>query len=293
MDYTKCGVSYPITLPHNYSLVLEGGGTRGYFTAGVLDAFLQENIIFPYVIAVSAGSSTALSYLSGQIGRNKVVAQKHMHCKEYFGLLNLLKHKSLVNTEYLYYEMVEKHVFYDFDVLRKSPIKFLVGALDCESGKSVWYPKEEFQYDWTPAIASCAMPFICPAIHYKDKTLLDGGIYDAIPIHKSIEDKNEFHIIILTQNKGYRKNRGYGKVADIYYKKYPNLVESLKTHHIRYNQQIEFCEKLEKEGKALIIRPEKPMIVGRIDRDPTKLTTLYNEGEEIGTKFAKKIKAML
>lgn len=293
MDYTSYGIPYNITLPSNYGLILEGGGTRGYFTAGVLDSFLQEDIIPPYVIAVSAGTCMALTYLAGQLGRSKVIAQHHMQRKEYFSFNNLFKYKSLVNTGYLFYEMVDNSVFYDFENFQKSKVNFLVGALDCDTGRTIWYPKEEIQKDWTPAIASCAMPFICPTMHYNNKTLLDGGIYDAIPIEKSIEDNNDFHIIILTQNEGYRKTKGYGKLADIYYKKYPNLINTLNTRHTRYNQQIELCEKLEQEGKAMIIRPQNPMIVGRIDRDPEKLTTLYNEGVEIGKVFAEKIKAKI
>lgn len=55
----------------NTALVLEGGGLRGVFTCGVLDAFMDNGVKFPFAIGVSAGACNGLSYMSGQRGRAK------------------------------------------------------------------------------------------------------------------------------------------------------------------------------------------------------------------------------
>ena len=52
-------------------LVLEGGGMRGVFTAGVLDWLMDNGMYFPYSIGVSAGACNGLSYVSRQRGRAK------------------------------------------------------------------------------------------------------------------------------------------------------------------------------------------------------------------------------
>jgi len=70
------GERFTKMLPEGTALVLEGGGTRGFYSAGVLDAFMDARIMFPYIIGVSAGSANALSYVSGQKGRNRTIVEK-------------------------------------------------------------------------------------------------------------------------------------------------------------------------------------------------------------------------
>ena len=60
-----------MTVKHQSSLVLEGGGSRGVFTAGVLDYLMEKEVKFPYVVGVSAGSCNALDYVSWQPGRTR------------------------------------------------------------------------------------------------------------------------------------------------------------------------------------------------------------------------------
>ncbi|KOS30345.1 hypothetical protein ADK17_05105 [Bacillus anthracis] len=57
----------------NTGLVLEGGGMKGVYTAGILEYFMEQNLYFPYVIGVSAGACKAATYLSRQKKRNKKV----------------------------------------------------------------------------------------------------------------------------------------------------------------------------------------------------------------------------
>lgn len=51
-------------------LLLEGGAMRGLYTAGVLDAFMEEGICADAVVGVSAGALFGMNYKSKQIGRS-------------------------------------------------------------------------------------------------------------------------------------------------------------------------------------------------------------------------------
>ena len=47
------GTRHKIMLPEGSALVLEGGGTRGFFSAGVLDAFREAGVMFPYIAGIT------------------------------------------------------------------------------------------------------------------------------------------------------------------------------------------------------------------------------------------------
>lgn len=284
------GKSNPITLPDNWALVLEGGGTRCCYTGGVLDTFLQKNIIFPYVIGVSAGAGKALSYVSGQKGRNKIMVRDHMYKNKYMSMKHVLHGKPYLNPNYVFHEMPDEHLSFDFDKFQESDIQFLTGAFDCEQGETVWFPKEEMTSDFSTIQASTSLPYVSPMMELDGKKLLDGGIQTPIPIEKSIQDGNQFHVIVLTQAKGYRKNSWNNPFPKLYYKDYPLLRENLEQRNHLYNQQVEYCEKLEQEGKALIIRPQETVQIGGLEKNPLKFLDLYENGEEDALNFAQTLR---
>lgn len=274
------GIEPKNMLPNKVGLVLEGGGTRGYYSAGVMDAFLKADIMFPYVIGVSAGAGNATSFISGQIGRNKQMIEHFITHKRYVSFTNYMKNKSVFGMDFIFGEIPQKHCFFDWDMLKKSKTRFLTGAFDCEKGETVWFEKEDLRTGLGILIASCSLPFFSPMVKYKKKILLDGGILHPIPIEKSIEDGNEFHVIILTQNEGYQKKGKKYAFFEFYYRMYPKLVETMKIRHEIYNQQVELCEELQRQGKAIIIRPLQSLEVSRMTKDVKKLLALYQEGED-------------
>lgn len=282
-----------VNLPKDWGLVLEGGGTRGSYTAGVLDAFLKENIMFHYIVGISAGAAYGLSYVSGQKGRNKLLIEHHIHKKKYMSLRNLLKNNSFINRDYVFREIQEEHLFFDWEMFQKNRAKLLSGAFDCEEGSTVWLEKEEIDQSYLPIIASSAIPFVSPMVEIKGKKLLDGGILSPIPIEKSIADGNQFHVIVLTQHKGYRKSPANLSMAKLFYTHYDKVLDSLEERHHNYNKQLDLCEQLEAEGKAIILRPREKVEVGMAERDVRKLLHLFSRGEEDGAKTVEKMKWML
>ena len=274
-----------LMLPKGTGLVLEGGGTRGFFTAGVFEAFMEHGVMFPYIVGVSAGPANAMSYVSGQKFRNRQIIEKYVGRHQYVSFRNLLKHRSLFGYEYIFKTIPGKHIFWDREVFYGTDISFLIGAFEINTAETVWFEKHELGQDLAPSIASCSVPIVSRIVRIGDMELLDGGIAEPIPVRKSVSDGNSFHVIILTRNANYKHGPMKNTfIVKLLYKKYPLLVETLLRRHEIYNNQIMMAEKLEQEGKALIIRPQKPLSVGRSTSDTKALVNLHDEGFYEGKK---------
>ena len=269
------------TMPKGTALVLEGGGTRGFYSAGVFEAFMEEGIMFPYIAGVSAGAANALTYIAGQPLRSRQIVEYYAGTPQYVGFRNLIFRGSMFNIELVFRTIPQKHIFFDWDTFNKCKTQFYTGTMNCATGKTEWFSKEHICPEMSVTIASCAVPLMAPIVKYKGFELLDGGISDPIPIEKSLADGNDFHVIVLTQNKGYvKKPFGHEKFIRRHFRKHPEVAEAMLRRHEIYNRQLALCEELEAHGKAIIIRPLEPLKVGRTTADTKALLTLYDEGHK-------------
>ena len=265
----------------NVGLVLEGGGMRGLYTCGVLEYFMENQLYFNYVIGVSAGACNAASYISRQQKRNEKVIIGFVKDWRYMSLRNLILSKSYFGMDFIFDEIPNQHVPFDFKTFYESPGVFLVGATDCQTGKPLYLNKDDLGAQFQALRASASLPMLSPIVNYKGYELLDGGISDSIPIKKSIQDGNTKNIIVLTRNKGYRKRPGkFNALLKLTYKNYPQLIETMLNRYKNYNETLDYIEHLEDEGKALVIRPSNKLEVGRLEKDPQKLYRLLHQGYE-------------
>jgi predicted patatin/cPLA2 family phospholipase len=265
----------------NIGLVLEGGGMRGLYTAGVLDLFMEKNLYLPYIIGVSMGACNACSYISRQRGRNKKININYVDDPRYLSYRNLLLKKGIFGADFIFNEIPNKLEIFDVDTFNRAKEKFMVGTTDCNTGKSVYFEKDKCQgKEIFDAIrASSSLPFMASIVKFKGLNLLDGGISDPIPIKKSIEDGNKRNIIVLTRNENYTKKPFKMKfLARKVYSNYSGLVEAMINRHRKYNSTLSYIERLRREGKAFVIRPKQPLKVKRIEKNKYKLTELYNQG---------------
>ncbi|WP_040208628.1 patatin-like phospholipase family protein [Neobacillus jeddahensis] len=261
-------------------LVLEGGGMRGVYTAGILEYFLEQELFFPYVIGVSAGACNAASYLSKQKGRNKLVTIEYASDPRYISWRNYFKNRQFFGMDFIFDEIPNQHVPYHYDVFYNSPTEFVVGTTDCMTGSPVYFNKQDYgDHLLTVLRASSSLPFIAPEVQFQNKVLLDGGISDPIPIKKAQIDGFKKNIVILTRNEGYlKKPSKFHFLVDRKYPKFKGLQQSLRKRYQTYNDTVAYLEEEEKAGNVLIIRPTEPLKVGRMERDPQKLEELYNQG---------------
>lgn len=266
-------------------LVLEGGGLRGIFTAGVLDFFLEKNIEFDGCIGVSAGSCHACSYLSKQYKRAFNVSVDYLDDKRYCSMHSLITTGDLFGVDFVYGEIPNKLNPIDNEAFMKSRTRFQAVITNCRTGEAEYPDVKDFRTDTVYIRASSSLPFLSKMVKINGELYLDGGVSDSIPIKKSIENGNTKNIIIMTRDKKYRKKQSkLGKISAIRYKKYPKFVELMNTRFSRYNEILKYIYELERQGKVFIIQPETPLNLGRIEKNREKLTNVYN----IGYKEAEK-----
>jgi len=268
------------------ALVLEGGGMRGVFTAGVLDSFLDRDLHFPYTVGVSAGATNGLSFMSRQRGRAKKANIDLLEEYQYIGLKYLVKKHNIMDFDLMFGDFPERIIPYDYKTYGESPDRFEMVTTNCITGQPEY---REEKLDEARIIdiakASCSLPFVCPIAYVDGKPMLDGGITDSIPLERAFSQGYKKAIVVLTRNRGYRKKNHKFKIPSFIYKQYPRIREALVMRSIVYNRQLDMVEQLEDEGRIIVIRPEKPVEVDRMERDPKKLTALYEEGYQVAAGF--------
>lgn len=276
-------------------LVLEGGAMRGMFTAGVMDAMMEQGITYDGAIGVSAGAAFGCNYKSKQIGRVLRYNKRFCADKRYSGLRTLLKTGNVYSTEFCYDIVPTKLDVFDFETYKKNPMEFYVVCTDIETGKPVYHKytgDEGNGFDWIRASAS--MPLVSQIVEIDGKKLLDGGIADSIPLKYFESIGYEKNVAILTQPKAYQKERN--KMLPLIrkkYKNYPNLCSAMEKRHIMYNRELKYVEQQEKAGKLFVIRPDKPLDISRVEKNPRELQRVYNIGRKTGEKCLKELQEFL
>ena len=274
----------------NTGLVLEGGGMRGIFTVGVLDYLMDHHISFPYVIGVSAGASNGISYISRQRGRSYFSNIELLKKHNYSGWKNLLSGRGYIDLDFLFYEYPDRYYPFDYKTYEASPTRFVMVVSNCLTGRAEYIEEKQDRKRLLDACkASCSLPVMCPLSWLDGKPMVDGGVCDSIPIRHAQEEGYRKNVIILTRNKGYRKPDKDFHLPSFIYRKYPAIREALRLRYKSYNHTLDYIDELEAEDKILVIRPQRPIEVGRTERDTRKLQALYEEGYELAKLIGKRI----
>lgn len=260
-------------------LVVEGGGMRGVYSAGVLDFFIEKDLFFENNYGVSAGACHLCSYLAKQYKRAFRVNVDYLDDKRYCSVHSLLKTGNLFGAEMLYDIIPNELDLFDYDTYNKNESNFYAVITNINTGKPEYVKIGDLKKDIIYVRASSSLPLLAQNVKINDKEYLDGGISDSIPIKKSIADGNKKNIVILTRDNTYRKNKNsLMPVMKLKYKKYPNFVKSMADRHVVYNETLDFIKELEKNGDVFVIRPKKPVTIGRTEKNREKLEALYNDG---------------
>lgn len=265
---------------------------RAIFTVGVLDYFMDHNIWFPYTIGVSAGASNGLSYASRQRGRSRFSNIDLLKRYNYIGLRHLLRGRGYIDLHYLFYVYPDQYFPLDYEAYFRSKDRFVMVTSNCLTGKAEYFEERQDPRRLVDICkASCSLPILCPVSYVDGIPMVDGGVCDAIPIQRAIDDGFQKNVIILTRNKGYRKEKMDFYLPGFVYRQYPAIREQLRLRYHRYNEVLDYIDQLENEGKAIVIRPQSPVKVGRTENDTKKLEELYEEGYACGERAHAKINA--
>ena len=267
---------------NNIGLVLEGGGFRGMYTAGVLDAFLQNELHFKYVIGVSAGADYGVSYVSRQLGRNLAV-NEYVSDPNYCSWFHLLSKGEYFNDDFVYRYLPDHLVPFDFDAFSASGVTMRVGLTNCNTGEAEFKTLDASDKKRFANLlsATSSLPIIAKPKKIDNEWYMDGGISDSIPLQQAFNDGHKRVVVVLTRDAAYRKDPvKFLSFWKRYYRHYPHLAEAIINRAANYNQTLDMIEKLEKEGSIFVIRPTETLPVSRMENKPKRLEKVYHLGIE-------------
>lgn len=264
-------------------LILEGGGTRCVFTAGLLDYFMEQDLYIKHVYGVSASAYAAMNYLAKQRGRTKACNIDYINIEPIFTFRSLFTTGSAFKSDLLFDIQPNKEVPFDYNTFLTSSQSLTMSVSDLQTGQPLYF--NEYK-DGNQLMQICktsnSFPVISPIQYLNGTPVLDGGMTDAIPIQKALLDGVNKCIVILTNPKGFRKKIKKNRVVSFVYRKYPNFVNVVNKRPKKYNDTLDYIEKLEKEGKIFAIYPQiEP--VKLVDRKQERLLAFYQHGYEYGS----------
>ena len=239
-------------------VLFEGGSFRPVFSCGIMDTLLEEGIMFPYCIGVSAGAADAASYISRQPERNIRILEKYRNDKRYLSKRNFLKERSIFGLDFVFREIPNKLDVFDMKTFKEYDGRFVIVTTDAKTGKVHYFDQKDVDETFEVFCATCALPGACPPAKINGRKYYDGGLSNPIPIDKCLEDGCDKMLIVLTQPEGFIKTprKSEKNMAKIMKLKYPAIAEELLKRCDKYNESVRLCEKLEKTGKAVIQRPK-------------------------------------
>lgn len=263
-------------------LVVEGGGMKCAYSAGVLDRFLDKKISFDYCIGVSAGSANAASFLGGQRERNLRFYTKHVKDPKYISFRNYLHDGQIFGLQYIYGDMSNSGGVdpLNFDAIMANPCEYEIVATDAITGKAMYFQKSDLKKDnYAPIMASSALPVFCKPVEVNDRYYFDGGVSDSIPIRRAFEQGCDKIVVILSKTRDfYKQPEGHRRIYSHKLKEYPGTVQALDNRHIMYRGEIALLKQYEAEGKAFVFAPSETVKISTFTTDPQMERQLYDLG---------------
>lgn len=278
-------------------LILEGGAHRTVFSCGVMDALLEANVKADYVIGSSAGITYGISYVSGQIGRNREMLRRFVRNPKYAGVRHLLnpRNRAYYNLRFLFDTIPNKLLPFDYAAYNSFEGEVLAAVTNIRTGEAEYLPVTGDDPEWKTLQATCALPLMFQPVEIGGEKYADGGVADSIPVEKAMADGCDKLIVVLTRERSYRKEeeRMMNFAAKRQQKKHPLYAKAMLERHTQYNDCIDKLSALEQDGGAYIIAPADTLGVGRTDKRVDKLMALYAQGYAVAMQQMPELKQYL
>ncbi len=268
-------------------LVLEGGGMRGLFSAGVMDVLMENGIEFDGIIGVSAGACFGCNYKSRQHGRPLRYNLRFAKDVRYCSLLSWLFTGDLVGAKFAYHTLPDRLDPFDHRTYEENPAEFHVVTTDVTTGEPVYKRLDgsgEALYEWIRASAS--MPVVSRPVEIEGRKMLDGGVTDSIPLRYFQEQGFARNLVVLTQPADYRKEPMRGRyLMNLLLRRYPRVAEALAVRHKAYNAQLDYVRQCAEQGTVAVICPQQPLPIGRISHNRAQMQQAYDLGRQAAERF--------
>ena len=267
--------------PPTAGLVLEGGGLRGVYSSGVLRALRDLGLEFPSLTGASMGACNAVNHVAGQWERNRIVNMRYVRDARWFSWARWLRTGEAFGMDFIYGEVPLRLVPFDFEAFRASPVSWTTSLTDVDTGEAVYVDKDGLSDVelMTVLRAATSLPWIGRPVPFRGRRLMDGGLVDSIPLARSEAGGHARNLVLLTQPANYRKEPAHaGWALRLRHPGCPGLWNALARRHEQYNASLELVHRREEEGRVLVLRPSSTLGIGRVTRDPVRLTRLYDLG---------------
>ena len=273
------------------TLIVEGGGFRTGFTAGILDAFMAlEYYPFERIVGVSGGAIATSYYLAKQYGACVEAMYWLANDSEFVKLKHAIQERGYMNIDYLR-EVAHEHV----------PLK-LEDALTGAEGKEIHFvatnratgtpeyltPSDN---DWVEVvIASCTLPFITKGVHtVRDMDLMDGAWGDPIPIRWTADQGADDILILRTSHATKKISKSLPNyLGSLFYRSQKDLSECFAQHHTYYNASLDFIDSSPDNVKIEQLWPEDGLKCTGTSYSVSSIKMDYRYGLQVGIDFVRK-----
>ena len=278
--------------PKKIALIVEGGGMRGMFAAGVLDSFYEIGFDpFHLYFGVSAGSLNLISHLAGQFRRNYRVVMFCATSGQFINGWKYLKGGHYVDLDWLSNECLEAYPL-DKDTalqrLEDTGKKFVIVCTNVETGRPDYYSPNIDNMN-NILIGSCCLPLLYrKPVYIGGVRVIDGGICDPIPVKKAYADGATDIVVIRSREENHReKNTSIElKIGSLLYKRHPKLQKAILNLPNTYNNSLSFIETSPSDVNIFQIAPKSRLSANLTSTNTQLLEMDYWLGRHQGKKFA-------
>lgn len=259
-------------------LVLEGGGMRGLYTAGVLDVMIEKGFHPDVICGTSAGVTFGVNLPSRQKGR---VLRYNLACigrRDYISLHSLLTTGNMINVPFAYGTLPREFDPFDNEAFNSSGTEFWATVTNTETGQAEYMQVKDCDSQMDIIQASASLPFLSRKVMIGGVPYLDGGIADNIPLEKCLERGCDRIILVLTHPAGFVRKGSMVPLARLFYPRDRHLHEAMASRSRRYNECIDRITRLQAEGKVIVIQPGAPLDIGRLEKDREKIRAAHALG---------------
>ena len=285
----------PLSADNRNALVLEGGGMRGVFTAGVCDVLLERGFAdaFYAIWGVSAGATNASCFKARQPGRSIRGYLAYRDDPRFMSVASYLRTGNVAGAEFIYTTIAEQIDPLDYETFNANPLRMVAVASDVTFGTPAYLEVRDLPRDKDRVRASASLPTLSEIVEIDGYRYLDGGTTDSVPVEVALGEREgtgvpadlpaaERAVVVLTQHREYVKGSRYKLMpaAKRRYAGYPAFLEAIASRGERYNAQRQHIWELEAEGKALVIAPPEPVDLSVTESSGDKLLRLYVQGRQ-------------
>lgn len=277
-----------INSPNNgIALVVEGGGQRGAFTAGVLDSWLVNNFNpFEILIGTSAGAQNIASYLSKQTGYAYTLISSLTRKSNFFNFWRFFTNKNVMDLDW-YFEQALNPI-YEFDVKKASEnaqnrkVRFSASDTSKLSTELI----DPLEKGWIQSMKfSSAIPYL-----YRSPTLVDGGVTAPVPVNEAYQLGAKTIVTIRTTvNTDNLIPKPIKRLKPFICNKggCPKFIDYFEEHEGAYFKAENFIRSPPPEVNVLEIKPEKLLQTTVLGSSEKSIIHDYKHGFELGMKFLK------